>query len=270
MVTPFLKWGLQVLLTATTLLLIYEVPALGQVINCPAIALGNELKVVLDDLSYTKPALQSDEELKTVMERLYWMLSSRVRGLKLEMGPEVSLVRCDGRKPRGGQDFDRRLVERLNMSNVVLEIWGTLDAQVSQAGRISQRLARVGYLVVPLRHYERGAGLGLYQKTYAEEQSASIGSPVAYVDLLKEAREIDAYVSAGIGVKSLKAKDYDVGLRYLCKADIMFKSDSGHDPILANYVSEAVSKAIDLAKNDPNYSGSIKLVRDEKLPCGDL
>ncbi|WP_143135962.1 hypothetical protein [Burkholderia ubonensis] len=223
-------------------------------------------KLLLDQFAYTDPALSSDPELGPLPQRLQWNLSNNEKMLELEnQRVPYQAIWCKGRSPRDGSAFNSTVTDALNSSNVMLEVWGTLDAKIAH-GHVSDRVARLGYTIIPVRFYESAgpAGLsGIYQVEYA----GSPGQPgQLMVNLLGQAQELKAYWKVAVGIKAMKANAYDVARGYLCQAAVEMRAVKRPDNTLTAYVQQSAAKVVDAARKDATYRGSLKLVGADQ-PC---
>lgn len=130
--------------------LFLAIPADAAIIDCRG-GTGRSFTVYLDEPDYAQTAFKNDTELRTFMDRLWFFLDQdRDRQWLEERQSAVGFTFCKGRKPSGdGREFDRPLIDLLYNQGVILEIWGTLDAQLDN-GEPKNRQARIGYLLVPL------------------------------------------------------------------------------------------------------------------------
>ena len=210
-------------------------------------------KLLLDQFAYADPALSSDPELGPLPQRLQWNLSNNEKMLELEsQRVPYQAIWCKGRSPRDGSAFNSSVTDALNSSNVMLEVWGTLDAKITH-GRVSDRVARLGYTIIPVRFYESAGPAGL-SGIYQVEYSGSPRQPEQPIlDLLNQAQELKAYWKVAVGIKAMKAT---AELRAVKRPD----------NALTAYVQQSAAKVVDAARKDAAYHGSLKLVGADQ-PC---
>ena len=253
--------------------------ARAQLVDCPAIRYASSYKVVMDDLFFAKPAMETDADLRLLMDRLRFIVNNRLTGLALEMrgathqSIPLSLVSCPGRHPLDASEFDHDRSQDLTDSKVVLEVWGTLDGVV-QGGRIDAREARVGYAVLPLRFYEFGAVdlPGIYVLRYPRSGTAPAGDLSV---LFEQLPELDAYAALGVGLKAAKAKDFDLAVQFLKKSEALLGSvpkgastlDATLQQALVDYVRKKTCETIKAALDYPPYQGGLRLVYAARKPC---
>jgi len=253
------------------LLLLFCNTAPTQTIDCSGSSKSGNYQVYLDDLSYANVSLSNDGQLQNLMKRLSFKLASNVHALTLESTPiPLTVAYCEGRKPRGEGDFSENLVDALDDNNVILELWGQLDA-TTQNGSISNRKASICYVLVPvlLDEFKNPHKPGLQFALYPKDANIQSGE---LINLLEESIELEAFVAVGIGVNLLKNKKYDEAMKYLCKAQIILRQQ--HTGIaevkqnaLNDYIKQAVHKTVIDARSDPNYTGSLIDLVDENNPC---
>ncbi len=196
------------------------------------------------------------------MDRLSWKLQTKRESILTESRTLRSvIVTCPERRPSDGSEFGKSIVDALNSRDVVLEVWGTLDA-TKEKDKIRNKEARIRYLVIPLRHYT--VMDGIYLVSYFRE---SLGSTSDFIDMLDQAAEFDALLAVGIGVKSLRARNYDLSLQCLRTAKLKLEDIARKRPgfatsqrELSDYIDNAVRDCIKAAKDDPDYRGAIRLI----------
>jgi hypothetical protein len=231
----------------------------AQLVPCPKSAQGNGLKVMLDDIYFVAAAGTTPPAV--AMDRLAFTVERKLRALKADLGDPPEVVLCLGRKPRATSDFSRPQVDQLNASNVVLVVWGTLEVPAgAPAGAAPQAL--VGFAVIPVRFYEHfvnsDADLpGVYQAEYTLQTTSA---------LLEQSEEFRAYVAIGMGLKSLKLKNYDRALKSFCRAQYFLQpggtaptADTDQSALLA-YARKMTKTTVEAALHAPaaEYSGGIR------------
>lgn len=252
-------------------LLVSALPGSADLRECRGVATAG-YKVLLDDI----PPLGAEPppaELKRFMKELEFKVSTTLEQLGLEAGPGIRLVvvRCENRQPEGEGDFSKRLVDGLNAQDVVLELWGNTNGGTDEQGKRYHE-AFIGYALIPVRFYEFDSGdpAGVYTVRHRKEVTASTGE---VLDLFAQATELSAYAAIGVGTKSMKVHDYDRALQYLCKSELLLKQ-AGTAPgasqgSLLNYVRRLAVETVAKARQDPTYTGAIKLLSTPQAsaPC---
>jgi len=243
-------------------------PVAAQVVPCRGLTPASGYKVLLDVLVFVSPEVGTDREMQALLDRLQNALHFKLEELRYLKGPvALEVLQCVGRKPKSDGDFDAGMVDALNTRGVVLEIWGSLDGR-KEGARVRDRSAAMRYVVVPLRHYERGSPQlpGGYRARYV---AASSG--VDYLQLIEQAKDLDAYVAMGIGIKLLKSTEYDRAREYLCKADHLMRETWGEQPpapeqqALVAYVTAAAREALK-GSLGVNSAGNVRVVGDRPCP----
>jgi hypothetical protein len=131
-----------------------------------------------------------------------------------------------------------------------------------EGNRIRNREARIRYVVIPVRFYSDMDGI--YLVSYFGQSS---GPPSDFIDMLDQAAEFEALLAVGIGVKSLKARNYDLSLQCLRTAKLKLEGIARKRSGLAashreliNYIQNVINECISTAKADTEYRGAIKLI----------
>jgi len=194
--------GLVVVVLASTLTLVE--PAGADIRGCTGLDTTDPFKMLVDQLARTQ-VVTGDQAGQDLMGRLRDVLQGRMTVL-MTGSAAFQVLQCPDRTPINDGEFTNAILGSLNVRNVILEVWGTLDAQ-NVAGEIRARQARIKYLVVPIRAASQASPSlpRTFEATYPKT-----GSPQSddYLKLFEQAKEIEAYVSLGVGTKSLRARNY--------------------------------------------------------------
>jgi hypothetical protein len=251
-------------------------PSPAEIIDCVRASEQNIYTIHIDEPSYAKAAFQDDNELKIFLDRL-WFLLDQDRERRWVEGKDspVRFVLCEGRKPSiDGREFDKYLVDLLYNQGIILEIWGVLDARTDN-GEIGSRQAHISYLMVPVRfaYYSKLSGpKGIHILRYPESSDMPVGD---FLEFFEHTIDIDAFVAVGLGIKSLRSKNYELAQENLCQAKLLLEQvqtrnissrQKSQFNELIGYVKDAASKAIKDAKDDGAYLGSLRLL-DHTKPC---
>ncbi len=252
-------------------------PATAEIIDCHHASVRGSYKIYIDEPSYAQAAFQSDQELKIFLDRLWFLLDQdRERHWLEGDNSAVQYVICRGRIPSiDGQEFDQNLVEMLYNQGIILEIWGTLNARIHQ-GKIKDRQAHIGYLIVPLqftRYSDQRGPSGIHILQYPEH-----GSPVAtdFLELFKHTNDIDAFVAVGLGIKSLKTGKFDIAQGNLCKAKLLLEQLQSRNissrqkkklTELSQFVTTKLTEVIRSAQTDDTYGDGPLGLLDPATPC---
>ena len=195
-------------------------PAAAALPDCRAPS-SSPYVVFLNEPSFTPQAFASREKLLQFYNRL-WEYLDQQRDLEMAEITRASshvrfrVARCEGRVPApDGGDFSRAVVRSLYDRNVVIEIWGQLDAQPQPGGRVA-RSARMSYLITPLR---RAADEGETAVPALHHFRYPDGDIVAtdFLDLVSNG-DLHAYVATPIGAMAFDGSDYRVAHPLLCAA----------------------------------------------------
>ncbi len=244
--------------------------------NCPDLnEFPGEYKVVLDELTLATTA-SGAAELAALKSLLQFNFNSQINGLRSTAArlPQnrnlrLRLVLCSGRSPSfNGGEFTATLAERLSDERVVVEMWGVLDL-LPAAGAAAVPQARIGYVIPPLQHYEKGADAppALHVIAYPKPTDARA---VTAVDALPELR---AFALVGLGTKAARAKTYDLAVWAftLAQTSIADARSGGPAPeldALLAYVRHAGCVVRANARADSNYRGPLRLLAAQRCEGG--
>ena len=244
--------------------------------NCPDLnAFPGEYKVVLDELTFATTA-NGAADLAALKSLLQFNFNSQINGLRSaaarlpqNRGLRLRLVLCSGRSPSfNGGEFTATLAERLSDERVVVEMWGALDLQPA-VGQTPIAQARIGYVIPPLQHYEKGADAppALHVIAYPK---ATDGRAVTAVDALPELR---AFALVGLGTKAARAKTYDLAvwaftLAQSSIADAQLGEPNTELAALLAYVRQASCIVRANARADSNYRGPLRLLAAQRCEAG--
>jgi hypothetical protein len=231
-------------------------PAKAQLVPCAGVQ-DPGFKILLDDIFDSAGGGASP-----LMLSLVHRLSANLEQLQVESRLSVKVVRCVKRRPTDPSAFRRSLVEQLNARQVVLEIWGT-TTQATDVNGAPIHEAVVGYLLVPVRfdEFDLGEPEGAF---LLSRQVKSVTSVDELVRLVDQSGELAAYAAVSMGVKLLRAGEYDQARAQLCRADgllarVAAAAPSARDRKLIEYVQRLASDVVEKAKADPTYAGALKL-----------
>ncbi len=252
-------------------------PASADIVDCRRATVGETYTIYIDEPSYAQAAFSSDQELKVFLDRLWFLLDQdRERHWLEGRDSTVKFVICRGRRPSiDGQEFDQGLVDLLYNQDIILEIWGTLNARVHQ-GQIQDRQAHISYLIVPVqfaRYSDQDGPSGIHILRYPER-----GSPEAtdFLEFFKHTNDIDAFVAVGLGIKSLRVGNFDLAQGNLCKAKLLLEqlgsrkiSSRQRQKLaeLSQLVTTKLTEVIHSAQTDNTYGDGPLGLLDPAAPC---
>jgi hypothetical protein len=237
---------------------------------------GAAFTVYLDEPSYAEAVFSNDRQLQIYMDRLWFFLDQdRDRRWIEHSEASVDFTLCHGRKPSlDGSEFDDQLVDVLYNKGVILEIWGTLDARVDN-GKLSDRQAQIGYLLVPLEFVARSNGAP-DGKFFARYPKIPDNQAENFLEFFSETTELDAFIAVGLGVKALRTGNFSLAQGNLCRAKLMLEQQVQMGQIpgrrrarleeLADYCGAAASQAISNAQNEGSGTSALELL-DPDRPC---
>jgi hypothetical protein len=239
-------------------------PAAAQIIPCPAIGRTQNYKLVLDDFSLS--AGTGEPNLAVFMESLRASLRLSLERLQADTPLRVELVRCEKRRPKTENDFDKAQVRVLNSHRVVIEMWAI--GEMTPGGGKQEYRAFVSYALIPVRHLVAGQ----VPDVVTVELKGRAGEPLAaLLRELDQSAELAAYAAASLGTKLLQERDYDQARTYLCKADTTLAASRPQPPpgALVKWVRDLSVKVVEQAWADPNYTGAMRLREGQPAPaCG--
>ena len=248
--------------------------ARADIVECPPAQSG--FTVFLSEPAFSVSAFPTKEAMRAFMARLHFHLDQQRDGRWVNSpSTDVRFVLCRNRVPEAdGQDFDERLVESLFTHRVLLEIWGQLEMDPQEGGP-AQPAAQINYLLVPLRYdgtSEDTNALGLQRLRYPDQGEKASAD---FVQLIARPLDIDAFVSAALGVRLLREKSWDLAHRNLCRSNVLLqqmekrplgKHQKKAIADLRTYVLKSASAVIAQAKAPPQGSAALQL-QDPKNPC---
>lgn len=223
-------------------------------------------------------------QLKPFLQRLQFELDRNRDGRWINApSTDVTFIACPGRAPSlDGQDFDETLVDGLHTRGVLLEVWGTLDAEPgAAAGAPTQLRAQMNYLLVPMQFAanRREADTAPLQRLRYPESGSAHAAAAAQdpVQLIARPLDIDAFVAAAFGYKLLRGRSYELAHANLCRADslleaIALRPLTGRSKTelatLRGFVLASAGRAVGEALADPAYpkTGVLRLQAAAK-PC---
>lgn len=232
--------------------------------------------VYLDAVSFARGSLMDDPELGALMEQLRFKLESNFEVATFDQPtpdratgprPELAFWSCQNRKPTSAAQFSESLIESLDRNDVILELWGQLDAR-NQGGVVTSRKAMIRYILVPVLKEDarRLRDAGSQDVEYTRDPATG-----KLVDLLEQSVELDAFVAVGVGVNLLRNDEYDEALQYLCKALIILEQPTGlkenRRAALVEYLKEKARGTVLEARKDTQYEGALKDLIDPDHPC---
>lgn len=173
--------------------------------------------VFLSEPSFTPAAFASRPQMVSFFNRLQEHLDQR---RDLEMAELASapfrVARCEGRVPAiDGKDFTREVVRSLYNRNVVIEIWGELDADLKNGERTNLR-AHINYLLMPLRRASdsgKPAAPSFHRFNYPDHDIVASD----FVDLISNG-DLYAFVATAIGMMAYDGDDFAQAHQLLCIA----------------------------------------------------
>ena len=185
---------------------------------------------------------------------------------------DVRFVACFNRAPAlDGSEFGSALIEGLHSQRVLLEVWGALSSEGTQAN------AQMNYLLVPMQfaaNQHESAPAALQRLRYPEQGGVATPDPV---QLIARPLDIDAFVAAAFGFKLLRERQHELAHRNLCRAASLLgaiarrplagRSKADVEGLLA-FVRSSAGRAVSEARADPAYppSGMLRL-HDAAKPC---
>lgn len=242
-------------------------PASAQIVECRGVATELGPKVLLDEIAYfgagPPPAL--------LMKKVDFKIRTALEAAGLE-ADAPAVIPCANRKPRGAGDFDRGIVERLDDSDALVEVWGVI-AQSAAAGGGTHDVS-LSYLLVPARRIELDSGRprGVYETLFSTAPGSSIDDVLRVFD---QSEELKAYIEIGAGLKAARAGRHEETQRSLCRG-VLRLWPAGPAPrnpehrALLEYALTTAAAAVQKARSDPRYDGPLKLLTAQQaaLACG--
>jgi len=202
-------------------------PAASAMVDCQPAQGAGRFSVFLSEPA---GAALTPAQLKPFLQRLQFELDRNRDGRWINApSTDVTFVACPGRTPSlDGQDFDETLVDGLHTRGVLLEVWGSLDAEPgAAAGAPPQLRAQMNYLLVPMQfaaNLREADPAPLQRLRYPEAGAAHAASVQDPVQLIARPLDIDAFVAAAFGYKLLRSRSYELAHANLCRADSLLEA----------------------------------------------
>jgi hypothetical protein len=242
-------------------------PANAQLRECRGTSTEVGLKILRDAVSYDSSDA-SQSAIARVADRLNAKLANDVDEFHLIGGTAVVIVRCPDRRPQSKGDFDAAMTEQLDLRQVVLEVWGTVQSE--DRGGTKGYLASLEYVLIPARVNELGGKPP--RSVYTSEKWQKVASlPEDIQKLFSQESDLGLYTHVAVGMKSLEAKKYDQAFQFLCRGQILLSKKVGQRPDapqsdLLKFVQDLTVITFQKARQDPNYSGWMKALGDKTPP----
>jgi hypothetical protein len=250
---------------------------LSQIIDCPKSLQGGIYQVYLDEPYYSADSVTTSSDLQILMDRLVFHMSSTMVGVIEDMGVTApcAVIYCPGRKPQSTTIFNNDLVERLHTQDVVLEVWGSVESKKNESDELLHE-ARLHYLLIPVWVENSNNPLQPGIQSIEYKGNPQSGAEEA-LDLIEEAPEMHVFLKIGIGYNLLLNKEYNDARKLLCAASVELEEiinskppgdQSEKEKKLLEFVNQVASETVTSAKNDSNYNGALKLLKDNAAcPC---
>ena len=247
-------------------------PASAQLTECPSIARTAGAKVVVGDVRPVDGDAAALSQLDAL--RLQNAIRQQISQLNAERPAEVRAVICQHRWPEAPEVFTLSLTRNLLDQDVLIELWGVIEHE----------LALINYAVLPVRVRGERQLPGVYPLVYSMAQG---GIPAVF----RDARELKAFSALALGFRSLEsaraaqaAGRTDQHLRsarlndarsYFCAAVRLLgeagaaNSELGPEldqwKALISLATQSAAEVVQLARADPDYVGTLKLVPEDLL-----
>ncbi len=168
----------------------------------------------------------------------------------------LRVIRCPDRRPDTPSDFDGPTVRLLNSNQVMIEIYGITAPLPGGAGKGYQ--ATVVYALIPIRHYEPPLGI-----VPVGVKIQNVGKVEDLLAALDQSGRLAAYTAAAMGLSLLRDGSYDQARSRLCLAqsriEKLKRNNVADDLRLLELVKRSAEQAVQQARADPRYKGSLKL-----------
>lgn len=257
------------------MLMICATPMLSAqtLVDCEGLGDASTWKVVLDKIEYRNAAGQTTVLTETLEMEIMLEMLSRFNNLFPET--KMKPLLCAKRDPKAdASDFDKDIVDSLNGSNVLVEIWGNVKGAQQDGKDVFG--ANIAILLIPVRHYE-GADkkLDFHLIKFPKEprgdlETASLGMLLS--------PEFDVYTSIAHSIKALKNEKYDNAKKFLGNAQLEWQTAIDTDLLsmsatsqqsIVDYMATLDKEIIAEAKQDPDYKGdliAVEHIRAERNP----
>jgi hypothetical protein len=242
-------------------------PAFAELAGCSGLNQAGP-KVIVGMLQYKSEKGKTQILTKEHADEFLLELRSRLQSLFPDKQPQPVL--CENRSPLGdGSDFIPDVVESLNNSDVLLEVWGTIRSG-KQNGKKTVR-ADIYMILIPVRlDEEEGSDqLSFHLLSY---RKAERGDPVTAGMKLVLGTEFDVYTSIAHGIKELRNKKYHTAKKFFSNAGIKWEKarslaeTPANKKLVLDYIKQMKQKTIAeeaaAANTDAGYPG----YREDTIP----
>jgi hypothetical protein len=240
--------------------------AAGQIVECRGVADQPGFKVLLDEITQLDAAGARVPGDPILMGSVDFAVRSALAPVVAAVRLEV--VRCVNRRPRSGTDFDEPLVQRLDDSDALLEVWGSLRPK---SGGVPGHDVLLGFLLVPARRDELSSGRppGVYESITRTESADPLES---LLGIFEQSPTLVGYASLALGLRSFRAGRHEEAYGFLC--DGVFRlwppgSTPPADPrqrLLVDHALARAREAATAARRSPD--SPLAVLTDEQVDAG--
>jgi hypothetical protein len=241
--------------------------ASAQLRECTEVSTEVGLKIVRDGVSYDASA-PPGSDVAQLVRRLNAKLSNDTEEFHLVGGNPVVVAHCADRRPRGKGDFDASTVEQLNLRQVVLEVWGTVEP-ASRNG-LKGYTASLQYVLIPARANELQGKPP--RSVYAVEKWQQASAPAE--EILRQEGELELYTHVATGMMRINKGQYDQAYQYLCRGQMLLQKRGAASPgsptaDLLKFTQDLTAETFQRARQDPLYQGWMRNLASstEAGPC---
>lgn len=253
-------------LVAVAVLLLSPALAAAQIVECRGVADQPGFKVLLDEITQLDAAGARVAGDPILMGSLDFAVRSMLAPVAAQVA-RLEVVRCANRRPRSGADFDEPLVQRLDDSDALLEVWGSLRPK---SGPVPGHDVLLGFLLVPARRAELSAGEppGVYESVTRTESADPLES---LLGIFEQSSTLVGYASMALGLRSFRAGRHEEAYAFLCGGVFHLwpvasaPPEARHRPL----VDHALTQAREAAKKArQNPESSLAVLSEEQVQAG--
>jgi hypothetical protein len=232
-------------------------PVSAQLVNCRGIGTSAPFKIALDDIVTTGSAADQGAVLDRLVFKLRSELDAAIQESGLTAEIQYDVFACPNRRPRPS-DFESELIAQLNLSNVLLEVFGSVSASQGRAAG-----ALITFAVIPVRLYGADHTPGVYTVEYPRHGSAATYREI--VDLFAREVEPKVFLNVALGIKLMKSKKHELAARCFRQANFVLSKMTG--PGMASLKKFVCDQTVENARAVPNSVALATLGYGTQGPC---
>jgi hypothetical protein len=217
-------------------------PVSADLTRCTGIGTSAPFKIALDDIVSAGAAADQGALLDRLVFKLRGELDAAIQESGLTADIQYDVFPCPNRRPQSS-DFESELIQQLNTSNVLLEVFGSVSTIQGRAAG-----ALITFAVIPVRFYGADHTPGVYTVEYPRRTAATANRQI--VDLFAKEWEPKVFLNVALGVKLMKLKKHELAARCFRQANFVLSKMTGQD--MASLKKFVCDQTLENARATPN------------------